>query len=198
MTHSFESGLERDFFSILEMDINVQYFEEQPVTISFQDKKGVQRRYTPDVLVVFRTDIDCSPKETWLCEVKYREDIFSNWKEYKPKFKAAIKYAKKKGWKFKLVSEVEIKTSHLENVRFLKHYRGLKLTGKEEHLLLSTLNSLELTSPCALMSKCCDDKWERAKLVPYLWKLVGDRRIGCDLNRSLSMQSEIWTLEHFE
>ena len=48
---AFESTLERDLFALLEFSPDVKKFEVQPVTIPWVDSHGIQRRYTPDVLV---------------------------------------------------------------------------------------------------------------------------------------------------
>ncbi|MDW7645230.1 MAG: TnsA endonuclease N-terminal domain-containing protein [Desulfuromonadales bacterium] len=102
----FESSLERDFLILLDFDITVVRFEEQPATISYNDQEGRARTYTPDVLAFYRTDIPFSRKRVpCLFEVKYREDLKKGWKEFRPKFKAAIRYAKKRGWKFKIITE---------------------------------------------------------------------------------------------
>src|SRR5437868_5438583 len=47
----FESSLERDFFILLDFDLNVDRYEEQPVRIEYRDGDGRLRTYTPDVLV---------------------------------------------------------------------------------------------------------------------------------------------------
>lgn len=69
----FESTLERDFLTLLEFHRDVGRFEVQPSTIQWEDENGKKRKHTPDVLVLFKKDINIVP---WLCEVKYRLDIF--------------------------------------------------------------------------------------------------------------------------
>jgi len=53
----FESSLERDSICLLEFDLNVDYYEEQPVTIDYIDREGKEHTYTPDVFVSYRRDI---------------------------------------------------------------------------------------------------------------------------------------------
>jgi hypothetical protein len=43
----FESTLEKDFYLLLEFDPQVETFEEQPVTITYDDSTGKRHRYTP-------------------------------------------------------------------------------------------------------------------------------------------------------
>ncbi|HXE97278.1 MAG TPA: Tn7 transposase TnsA N-terminal domain-containing protein, partial [Dongiaceae bacterium] len=107
----FESTLENDFYQLLRFDLYVRRFKEQPVKIQFTDSAGKARSYTPDVLVTFREDLrPAINMKPWLCEVKYRDDLRENWQVYRPKFKAAIKYARKHGWRFRIITEKEVHT----------------------------------------------------------------------------------------
>lgn len=193
----FESTLERDFFTILEFDTNVRNFDTQPVKIYWVDPLGKSRSYHPDALVnyypskgIFRST------ETVLFEVKYRSDIKENWAEYKPKFKAAIRYAKKMGWRFKLITECEIRTNYMENARFLLPYLNHSLDESHERLLLERLLILRESSVEALIASIFNDKWNQAELIPSVWHLIGSRRVATDLNLPLTMSSRIW-LENY-
>src|SRR2546426_9456395 len=52
---AFESSLERDFLLLLDFDPDVEFYEEQPLTITYDDR-GRRRTYTPDVFVRYRID----------------------------------------------------------------------------------------------------------------------------------------------
>jgi len=105
----YESSLERDFLILLEFDPNVARFEVQPVKIEWVDESGKTRSYTPDVFVQYE---DSHPRRPCpiIFEVKYRSDLDKHWNDYRPKFKAAIRYAKDHGWRFKIITEAEIKS----------------------------------------------------------------------------------------
>src|SRR5919197_6548596 len=81
---AFESSLERDFLLLLDFDPDVEFYEEQPVCIVYQDDHGRCRTYTPDVFVRYQT-----AAKPLLCEVKYRDDLRQHWTVYRPKFRAA-------------------------------------------------------------------------------------------------------------
>ncbi len=89
----FESTLERDFITLLEFNSNTKSFEVQPLTIEWRDEKDKSRKYTPDILAFFKPQ----NKKLILYEVKYRNELSQSWPELRPKFKAAIKYARNKG-----------------------------------------------------------------------------------------------------
>ncbi len=192
----FESSLERDLLIQLDFDLNVARFEEQPLRVPFVDKAGRPHSYTPDILIFYRTDIvPAKGMPPVLAEVKYRQDLFANWKELKPKFIAARAFAREREWRFRILTEIEIRTPYLENAKFLRQYRRVESDWDRVHLLLDTLNELRATTPNALTLACFKDPMNRAELIPMLWKLVAQCRIGCDLNLPLTMETPIWTLD---
>lgn len=190
-----ESTLERDLMFLLEFDLNVATYEEQPVVIEYEDSGGGARTYTPDVLVTYRKDV--APAKLMpplLCEVKYRKDLFANWKILKPKFKAARHFARERGWHFRILTEQEIRTPLLENSRFLLRYQKLEMDWDQAQRLLLMIGELREATPEALLLACSAEPMERALLLPMLWHLVSIGMLGCDLNRKLTMHSPIWTM----
>lgn len=184
-----EPTLERDFNQLLEFDSGVQSYDVQPVEISYLLGNDL-RTYTPDV----RVDYICSKKfKTTLFEVKYRSDLAENWTEYKPKFKAAIRYAKAKGMRFKLVTEREIRTPLLNNIKFLLPYRGNQPVDAHESILLKRLRELRECDPETLLIAIFRDKWSQAELIPSLWRLIATGSISANLNVPLSMSTRIWS-----
>jgi hypothetical protein len=190
---AFESSLERDFLLLLDFDPDVEFFEEQPVKIIYGDANGRRRTYTPDVFVRYRHD---SPQakhtKPLLCEVKYRDDLRQHWAEYHPKFRAAGRYARQQGWRFRLVTERYVRTPYLENVKFLRPYRTLPVNDSYRTQLLSTLATLGATDPASLLAAVFEDRWQQAQLLPMLWQLVATQQIGADLEQPLTMQSGLW------
>ena len=190
---SFESTLERDFIALLEFDPAVERFEVQPVKLDWSDHQGRARSYTPDVLATFKPH--GLPRRTVLYEVKYRSDLRTDWSDLHRKFKAAVRYARQQGWRFKIVTEVEIRSPYLDNATFLLPFvrRG---PSEEGHMALLTdrLAEMHRATPTDLLASCRQDEWHRAELIPTLWYLVGTRQIGADLDEKLTMMSPIWSL----
>ena len=160
----------------------------QPKVIHWEDVGGKQRRHTPDVLVLFKPDLKLTP---WLCEIKYRCDIFENWTDYKPKFKAGIRHAKTVGWRYRLITEVEVRTPYLANCRFLTGFKFQKLQEHDIQLLLKRLSHLGQSTPAGLLSSIDPDKYAQAHLMPTLWHLIATHQIDADLYQDLTMQSAI-------
>jgi hypothetical protein len=187
-----ESSLERDLLVLLDFDQAVERYEEQPVRIEYRDARGRRRNYTPDVLVHFRQDIaQGQPTTPLLYEVKYRRDLFDNWQEIKPKVRAGRAYARGRGWRFKLITEREIRTPYLQSVKFLRQYRRLKPADAERRLLLDRLREMGEADPDSLLMTIHLEPVKRAELLPTLWHLVATGDIYADLDEPLTMRSPI-------
>jgi len=186
----FESTLERDLITLLQFDPLVDTFEVQPLMIEWHDGEKL-RTYTPDVLVYYT-----QPRQpTTLFEVKYRSDLKELWPVLKPKFKAARHYAKGKDWKFKLITEKEIRNPYLDNAKFLISFVNKGPSSEMDmDVLDDAIRKLEHSTPRQLLGSIYIDEWNQAKLLPTLWHLIGTRQIATDLTQKLTMASPIWRL----
>jgi TnsA endonuclease N terminal/TnsA endonuclease C terminal len=189
---AFESSLERDFLLLLDFDLDIEYYEEQPVKIVYHDAQGRRRTYTPDVLVRYRPDPPQARHPTpLLCEVKYRDDLRQHWVEYRPKFRAAGRYAHQHGWRFRLVTDRDVRTPYLDNVKFLRSYQMRPINEADRIRLLAALLALGETNPASLLHAISPDRWQQAQLLPTLWQLIATRQLHTDLSHPLTMQSPI-------
>lgn len=194
---SSESTLEKDFVSILEFDPNVIHYEEQPVCIHYQNDNRIAK-YTPDFLVVERVWDERKNdfiEKSKLIEIKYRADLKENWSILKPKFQAAIKYCGHYGWTFKILTEVEIRTSYLNNIRFLQRFRNSPMDYDYSTLLKTIINELKETTPEEVLLVASNDLMRRAELLYVIWAMISRYEIKCDLTRDLSMNTLIWINE---
>ena len=98
------------------------------------------------------------------------------------------------GWEFRIITEVEIRTPYLKNVVFLLRYRDLSVVHAETARLLEMLKQLGGADPNELLLAVSEDRINRAQLLPTLWYLVANHRIGVDLTEPLTMRSRLWTL----
>lgn len=132
-----------------------------------------------------------------LFEVKYRKDLMENWRELKPKFKAAISFASERGMIFRVITEKEIRGNSLvENVRFLRGFMDIPV---ELGVKKSIVETLRVLGPCAtpkiLLEAAFDsDEW-RLKGLRCLWFLIANQQVKTDLFKKLSMTSSIWINE---
>lgn len=189
----YESSLERDFMLLLQFDFTVDIYTPQPVVVKFQDQDGNWCRYTPDGLIEWRTDFrrDSQPV---LVEIKYREAFHGKWRAWRERINAAKQYAEERGWIFEIYTEREIRTPYLDNVRFLLPYRNRAFDPGAEEAVRSAMGELVETTPSGLAEFISPDRWRQAEILPTIWKLLAERRIGFDLVQPLTMQSPIWVL----
>ncbi len=193
---AFESTLERDFLLLLDFDPDVACYEEQPVKITYHDDTGRRRTYTPDILVRYGTECrEVGRSKPHLCEVKYRDDLRQHWTAYRPKFRAAQRYARQQGWRFRLVTERHVRTPYLDNVKFLGPYRALPINDAHQARILCTLSDVKEADPASLLAMISPDRWHQAQILPMLWQLVAIRQVGVDLEQPLTMRSRIWLKE---
>jgi TnsA endonuclease N terminal/TnsA endonuclease C terminal len=193
---SFESSLERDLLALLEFDPNIVHYEEQPIKIEYVDADGKSRSYTPDILIVYRNE-NVSPfgRTHILGEVKYRPELFSKWKELKPKFKAARQLCKNRGWKFSIFTEVEIRTPYLKNIRFLLPCRNYVPNSEYCDSVIRILEQFDSLTVAELLNIYSANEMERLLVIPYIWQLTAIGKIQADLNLPLNMNSRLWLTE---
>lgn len=186
----FESTLEKDFFLLLEFDRRVESFEEQPVTIAYRGLEGRVCHYTPDALVRYQATLAGEPDgQPVLYEVKYQSDLREHGVEYRPKFKAARRYALDRGWRFRVVTEREIRTSRLSNIRFLLRYRRMRVDDQDRDALLATLRKQGPLKPPMLLALTYPDACRYAETLAALWHLVAIGQIEVDLDQILTPHS---------
>jgi len=188
----FESTLERDFLMLLDCSPEVARYEIQPVRIEWSD--GTSKHtpsYTPDVLVEFVPELQCPP---WLCEVKYRTDLAKEWTTLHPKLRRGIRYAKQHGWRFCLITEIEVRTQRFFNIRFLTPYGNRDIPQADIETVLAATAAAGRSTPAEILKAVSSDSWRQAEYLPALWHLVARLQIGADLETELTMQSSIWSV----
>jgi len=188
-TASFESSLERDWLLVLDFDPSVRRIIPQPFTLCY-DANDARRRYTPDVLVE-RVGVGFEPS-TIVYEIKPRDELRASWNAYRRRFKAAMLYCRELNWRFKIVTEREIRTPLLENAQFLKRYRSVTADELATEQLLYTLRGLGTCSPQALLAAAYWHQEAQMGALPTLWRLVAERQIGAVLHERLTMRSLLW------
>lgn len=182
----FESGLERDALILVEFDRNIKLFESQPRTFYFTHG-GKERRYTPDILIRYQDG------RNFYVEVKYRDDLKKDWETLKPKFKAAIHQLKtEKNTRFKIWTEVEIRTQYLKNITFLLSYKKRSVEEYQVKTILKILSTVKSLKINELLSACTLDEMIQAEFLHAIWYSVANRIIQIDLFSEIHMQSDLW------
>lgn len=192
----FESALERDWIIALDFEPLTRSIHSQPFTLEYYSPEGKRRYYTPDFLATF--DHCWEPHLLgYVYEVKYRDDLRENWKEYRPKFKAAIRRCREEGLKFKIVTDREIRTPFVQSATFLRRYREYPTDEAVDTQLKRTLLTLppDHRTPKILLTAAYAYEPNRIKAISHLWRLIDAHAILFDRDEPLTMNSEIWLQE---
>jgi hypothetical protein len=189
----YESSLERDFLELMMADSQVAEIDGQPITIHYIDQeKKARRHYTPDALVTFKYDeLRRHQRPPLLVEVKYRDEYKKHFLEFKERIRAARRYAKGRGWQFKVVTEREIRTTRFTNMHFLAGFRDRTPDAAYVASITDHLAQVGATTPAALLTHMTADPWQQVEIIPTLWWMVAHTQLQMDLSTPLSMQSSI-------
>ncbi len=198
-----ESSLEQDFLTLLDADSRVERFLAQPFTIRWTDSAGKRQRYTPDVIVKYAywARKEDPTLRTTIFEVKPRELLAEELKTRRPTFRSAIGWARERSCLFHFVTDSEIRTPYLDNVKFLRGYGTRQLQDNHElivarqRLIRTTLHRLQRTTPRELLQAMSSSPQHQAELLPWLWNLVCCNAVGVNLKERLTMSSLIWSVE---
>lgn len=189
----YESTLERDFLIRQEFGLGVAHVVSQPCEIPFVTLSGRAATYTPDFLVVYKTD--SSPlrfqRPPLLVEVKPESEWRARWREWLPKWKAARRHALYQGWHFRIMDESRIRTQALKNIEFLRRYRGQQYSPEESAWIVASVREMGAATFDYLLAKHFGGIYT-AEGVGHLWWLLATRQLDCDICLPLDGQTELW------
>ncbi|WP_242442720.1 TnsA endonuclease N-terminal domain-containing protein [Magnetospirillum sp. 15-1] len=181
-----ESTLERDFALLCRFDPSVAGIEEQPVRIEYDDADGRARSYVPDFLVTYRSGRPV-PR---LVEIKYSTDPMLTSGQLDGRFAAARTYARRQGWRFQVMSELEIRTPRLENATFLLPFRGRPVAAGLREALRSVLRKGGPKNVASLADEMAEALGlSRPEVLPGIWTLVAEFQVAADLDCPLTMNT---------
>lgn len=189
----FESPLEKDYLLCLQFDDSVEHFEVQSVRVPIP---GSRRTYTPDVLVRYRPGPRGGQPKPDLVEVKASSVLARKADEFAPKFAAARDFARAQGWNFRVMTEVDIRTERLKNIKFLRGFRRGPPDAAREQAVIDVLAQLGqgATSSSLVQALEPSGDLERASAwYPVIWRLVYLRKILMDLDAPMAESVPLWT-----
>ncbi len=149
---AYESQIERDFMLLLDHAEDVELFQHQPYRIQFSSSLGMQKYYTPDVLVVFSNGLRL------LVEIKDEDTLQNEAEKFQERWNAAHKWAELKGMTFLVFTERNIRTPRFTNIWFTL---GASKVQNSEYM--SLLNGL-LTSKGEGFNNLCYKLAEEANV----------------------------------
>ncbi len=183
---TYESKLERDFYLLFELEPDIFYIKDQPMTLQSK-QTGIQ--YTPDFEIRIR--LEKYNFKTIIGEFKYKKDLRKDWQTLKPKFNMAIEYCQnQENTEFKILTNQCAKISnanYLFNTHFLLNYKHFN----EAHYDLLKKHFRKNISVKNLLERCSSDMMQQMELVNTLWYLVKMGAIKTDLYEQLTLHSQL-------
>ena len=180
----FESALERDYLLLLEWDETVLDYGVQPVSI-YYTHDGRATRYTPDVLVHYRTETN---RKSALVEIKYEAELLAKQAQYSARFGAATEYADSNGYEFRIITERTIRTTYLYNLKFLAGYRQYPIDQLLAETVISKFDGGKKLSPIQFQAENGLDE----KVLYTIWQLLASKVLTGDLQQKLTMNTLLW------
>jgi len=175
----FESGLERDFLTLLSARDDVLEILEQPIILTLAGPDGKPRRYTPDFRVTYRDRVV-------VYEVKYRDQLRKRWPNDRDKYCQARAWAQANGMRFRIVTELTIRTVRFENARFLAAYRDVTPDPALAGTILAALTGGPRTV-LDLVHILCPDRADRARFYTAFWPMLANRTLRADPRAPIGM-----------
>lgn len=183
----YESTLERDFLARTEFSNNVAEIIPQPAKIPFVSRNGRTYNYTPDFLVYYQNGA-----RPLLVEVKPREEIRAHWGDMKYKFRAALRYARERGWSFRVRDESRIRDQVFQNILSLQRYKRMQFPAEVTRRILTDLDGSGRTSFQALMSRHFRAGTDTAMGDSHLRHLLVKGQVACDMSLPLGNETVLW------
>ncbi|HAQ47696.1 MAG TPA: heteromeric transposase endonuclease subunit TnsA [Glaciecola sp.] len=189
----FESTLERDFLIRHEYQGDIVGIVSQPCTIKYVHPNGRTYNYTPDYLVMHKVGNKrfSEYQKPLLVEVKPTKELREHLTEWRPKFKAAMRYAKSHGYVFKIYDESRIRDVTYRNIRFLARYKGREYDSGDVDMVMETVNNMGSATVDYLLAKCFNGMY-RAEGIGVIWSLVAEKKLLCDFHEPLSNTTLLW------
>lgn len=185
---AYESLLERDFFLLLEFDRSVSSYEEQPMRLSYHyGNKNIP--YTPDVLVQYKAEA-LSP---CIFEIKYSDEIKEKKVFLREKFEQIEEYLRSNDMKFKLFTELDIRTQFLENAKMIYRFASVNDMYYDERInkIIEILEVGGAMSITECMKQLSPNRYDQAIYLPYLWHLIFIGKVSIDMDCKITNDSLI-------
>lgn len=187
---AFESTLERDFAYLALFESAVSRLHAQPMTLTYLDAGGRNRHYTPDFLVEYGLPEVGTRKA--IVEVKFQSDLEENWTRLEPGFRAMRSWCEGNDHEFYIVTEADIRTTRVDNVRAIFPFRYNK--NADSQVIDKVFEYIRRTSPVSIdeiLSEVSAAADKRAAIQTEIWGLLSIGMIWVDLDDVLGPNSMV-------
>ena len=155
----FESLIERDLIYLLDFEQDVEWFAEQPLTISYR-YQGKALRYTPDFHIARNG-------RNVLVECKPEKRVHSA--ENQRKFAAAHAWCTARGWTFQVVTDTHLRSGcRLQNVKLLTQFARYDVGLETRRRIRAFLSAARLPVTVADVMAHVASKRSQSATIPIL------------------------------
>lgn len=197
--NAFEGLRERDLMVLADLDDRVATFAPHPIKIIYKHS-GRSRSYTPDLLIEYHDGTDGKPlRRPELCEVKLRLQLRKEWASLRPRFRAAQRYCRSKGWRFRLVTERVLRQPQMNALHFLIGFRRYEpvpaMVADLEQAVRHAFAPLSIKQLQGVLSELGHESGEA---LVQIWRQISLGTYSVDFDVQLSMHSVLintpWTV----
>jgi len=178
----FESTVEMDFAYLALFDARVVGLHSQPITISYEDENNQSRHYTPDFFVEYSSDEDQTQRA--LVEIKMASEMQERGSHFAARFCAAENWCSQNGFEFHLVTDEQIRTECINNIKALYPFR---FATDYRHSVLWKLDAdIKANTPMSIedaLQQYVSASTSRAEIQKLIWILVARQSLHIDLGK---------------
>lgn len=193
----YESALEGKFLAIMDSDVAVRALATQQPTVVLH-LSAKRRKYTPDVLVTWRSDVSWPfGVQKVAFEVKPFAILRDQHSSLAPKFRAARQVLKEMAIGFRVITDLSIETPRLANARKMIEARSYQ-TSNDLYAAASERfrwqeQPFELAEIASVLASAGARPFEAQE---FIWHAIARGFIQCDLNRPVtgSTKGLWWTM----
>lgn len=182
----YESTLERDFLLYFTYLPTVEEIISQPARILFVKNK-MTYPYTPDFFIRFSDG-----RPSLLVEVKPKSKWQKHWRDWKDKWKAAMRFAKKNDCIFHIYDEDKIRHIALFNINNVQRYKRLQSDPEDIKEILSQVELLGGTTIDYLLSRFFTGSLHRTKGLQIIYHLLATKQLTCNWFEPITEFTEVW------
>ena len=178
----FESKLEMDFLTLLQLDIRMFDVATQPMKLELT-VEGQRRTYTPDVLATWHGAMPHPyPQRQVVFEVKPLNVLREKRALLSPKYRAARSHLARLGIGFRVVTERTIRTPRLGNAQLIAPEM---LQRQDRNLITQIARFAKDRGPVRLgdLREHLDAEGAiRGSILGAAYNMIGSRQLRCDLD----------------
>ena len=187
----YASTLERDFIIRTEFFLDVTDIVAHPIIVDFEAGRSSQR-FSPAFLVRRRRSpesvetpkpelVDVTPQFVWR----------RHWPKWRRKWKAAIRAANARGWRFTIHDEARIRDQALLNIQRLSRYKRTTIETCVSERIQDDLGRIGVCSVATLLERHFASSSQTYGL-QQVWALLSQRHIDCRISLPLDTATEVW------